>query len=79
MHMVNEQTKHKETILKVIEDGLQRMKICQAAFLVAQKNLPPRSGSVGLRQLNPNHKKGPQSLLKHFSYFTDTSNFVRKI
>ena len=69
MDMVNEQTKQKETILKVIKDGLQRMKICQATFLVAQKNLPPRSGSVDLRQLNSNHKKGPQSLFKLFLQF----------
>ena len=62
MDMVNKQTKHKETILKVVKDGLQRMKICQAAFLVVQKTLPPRTGFVDLMQLNPIHKKGPQSL-----------------
>ena len=61
MDMVNEQTKHKETILKVIKDGLQRVKICQAAFSVVQKNLPSHTGSEDLRQLNPIHKKGPQN------------------
>ena len=79
MDMVNEQTKDKETILKVIKDGLQRMKICQTSFLLVQKNLPPRTDSVDLRQLNPIHKKGPQSFLKHSSYFTGTSIFDGKI
>ena len=56
MDMVHEQTKDKETILKVTKDGLQRIKICQSPFLVVQKkNLPPRTDSVDLRQLNPIH------------------------
>ena len=69
MDMVNEQTKYKGTILKVIKDGLRRMKICQALFLVLQKNLPPRTGSVDLRQLNPIHKKRPQSFFETFLLF----------
>ena len=69
MDMINEQTKHKETILNVIKDGLQRVKIYQAPFFVVQKNLPSRTGSVDLRQLNPIHKMRPQNFFKTFLLF----------
>ena len=75
MDMAIEQTKHKETILKVIKDGLQRVKICQTPFLVVQKNLPPCTGSVDLKQLNPIHKKGPQSFSKTFLLFHGRLHF----
>ena len=44
--------------------------------LVLKNKLPPQSGSVAFRQLNPTHKKGPYFFLM---YHTSSSRYVKYV